>query len=55
MQATSPLVVNATDEDGVPAAAGSDTALMQFSVWYQRIHGYISLVACVFGSTKIQK
>ena len=32
-------------------AAAADTALMRFSVWYQHIHGYLSLVACVFGST----
>jgi len=28
-----------------------DTALMQFSALYQRIHGYLSLAACAFGST----
>jgi len=56
MQATSPLVVDVTGSaavgDGMSAGGGGgETALMQFSVWYQRIHGYISLAACVFGST----
>jgi len=48
MQTTSPLaVVNATE----PASGENLTALMQFSTWYQGIHGYLSLAACTFGST----
>jgi len=34
-------------------AAAADTALMRFSVWYQHIHGYLSLVACVFAPVKV--
>jgi len=42
MNVSQPLSANETDVD---------SPLMQFSVWYQRIHGYLSLAACTFGST----
>jgi len=52
MQATSSLVVlNATQSLGGNGSVVADTPLMQFSLWYQRIHGYLSLAACTFGST----
>ena len=52
MQATSPFaVVNATQLLAGTDTVVADTPLMQFSAWYQRIHGYISLAACTFGST----
>jgi len=41
------------DGDGPAMAAAADTALMRFSVWYQHIHGYLSLVACVFAPVKV--
>jgi len=49
MQATPPLaVINVTESLEVDDI---DSPLMRFSVWYQRIHGYLSLAACTFGST----
>jgi len=52
MQTSLPLaVINVTHSPDDHQTLVADTPLMQFSVWYQRIHGYLSLVACTFGST----
>ena len=49
MQATPSLVVvNMTEQIG---DGDDDKPLRRFSVWYEGIHGYLSLVWCVFGST----
>ncbi|KAI0207167.1 Sex peptide receptor [Lamellibrachia satsuma] len=37
-------VVNSSGEN-----VGDTTALGQFSLWYQNIHGYVSILVCVFG------
>jgi len=52
MQATSPLAaVNVTQLLAEDDMVDVDSPLMRFSAWYQRIHGYLSLAACTFGST----
>ena len=51
MERTSPslAVVNVTQL--LSGTGVAETPLMQFSAWYQQIHGYLSLAACTFGST----
>ena len=51
MQTTTLAVMNLTRTSGGTEVMSGDTALWQFSAWYQRIHGYLSLAACTFGST----
>ena len=49
---TSGLMENATSNvTDVPAALFLEeyTPLKRFSVWYQGVHGYVSIVVCVFG------
>jgi len=42
--------VGSTAPPSQPAsAAGGGDALMTFSVWYQGLHGYVSVVICLFG------
>ena len=41
--------LNRTDATTLEGAIGEMSTLRRFSEWYEGIHGYVSLVVCVFG------
>ena len=43
------LVDNATATVNMSNATGDPSALVQFNLWYQDIHGYVSILVCLFG------
>jgi hypothetical protein len=42
-------VINSTTSFQAAVSIGEPSLLRQFNVWYQGVHGYVSLAVCLFG------